>query len=131
MRDLQEKPVISGSETPRKTQVLAMDEKLAGWLSYAPFVGLICSIIWVATEPRDSKFVRFNAIQSLALGVVSFVAWTALGILGAIGLAAITSVVSSLLSLVVFAAWVVCMFNAGKGRMFKLPLIGDIAESMA
>lgn len=131
MRDLQEKPAINGSETQRKTQVMSMDESLAGWLCYTPFVGIVCSIIWLATEPSDSKFVRFHAIQAVALCVVSFAGSIGLSILGAFGLRLLTAPVSMLFSLVMFGAWILCLFNAGKHRMFKLPFIGDFAEEKA
>jgi uncharacterized membrane protein len=131
MRDLKDKPTVTGQETERKTQILGQPESLAGWICYAPFVGLICSILWVCTEPSDSKFVRFHALQSIGLSVVSIVAWTGLNIVASIGLAPIAALVSGIFNLVVFGAWVYCMFQAGKHRMFKLPVIGDFAEKNA
>jgi uncharacterized membrane protein len=131
MRDLKDRPTVNSGETERKTKVLGQPEALAGWCCYAPFVGLICSILWICTEPSDSKFVRFHALQSLGLAVVSIVVWTGLNILASIGLGVITSLISSVFSLVMFGAWVYCMFQAGKHRVFKLPVIGDFAEKNA
>jgi uncharacterized membrane protein len=126
MRNLREKAV---STAPVKTQILNLDPNLAGLLSYAPLVGLVASLIWVCTEPKSNKFVRFHAIQSLALTVVGFAVSVALGILGAVGLAAITGIVSTIISLGLLAACVICMVQAWNNQMFKLPLVGDFAAN--
>jgi uncharacterized membrane protein len=83
----------------------------------------------VCTEPKSNKFVRFHAIQSLALTVVGFAVSVALGILGAVGLAAITGIVSTIISLGLLAACVICMVQAWNNQMFKLPLVGDFAAN--
>jgi uncharacterized membrane protein len=129
MRNLREK-ANNNVTGPTKTQVLNLDQNLAALLSYAPLVGLVCSIIWVCTEPASNKFVRFHAIQSIALTVVGFAVSLALGILGAVGLGAVTGLLSMGVSLGLLAACVVCMIQAWNNQTFKLPVVGDIAASM-
>lgn len=132
MRELRDKSVNSVSKMPTKTEILGLNLNLAGVLCYAPFfVGLVCSIIWVAKEPRSNKFVRFHAIQSLCLTIVGLVPCVVLSILSMIGLGAITSVLSTVVSLALLAACVICMIKAWKNEMFKLPVIGDFASDKA
>ena len=53
-----------------------------------------------------------------------FLYYIALGFVPGVGWA-----VGSLLSLVTFVLWIVCMWKAFQGEMFKLPVVGDFAEA--
>lgn len=48
---------------PGKTKVLNMDQNVGALLCYLPIccINLIFAIIWLATEPRENKFLRFHA----------------------------------------------------------------------
>ncbi len=93
--------------------------------------GLICylgtwvtGIIFLVIE-KKSQIVRFHAAQSLVVfGILS--------ILGFI-LRFIPHVwfLSSIFGLIGFVLWVVLMYKTYKGETFKLPIIGDIAHSVA
>src|SRR5260370_41063672 len=52
-----------------KTQVLGLDYKIAGMLCYLPpclcCIDVIFSILWIATEPKENRFVRFHALKAL------------------------------------------------------------------
>src|SRR5215203_2007422 len=58
-----------------KTQVLGLDFNVAAGLGYIPIcaLNLIAPILWLVTEPKTSKFVRFHAMQSLFLLAFTFV----------------------------------------------------------
>lgn len=126
-----------------KTKVLNLDYNVAGMLSYLPIccINLIFSIIWLASEPKENRLLRFHALQSLLLIGVIFVVSVIFWILTIA--VAVTPVPGSsagfgLLSLVrlVFglAYLVVSIFGcikAYQGEMWKLPIIGDIAEKNA
>jgi uncharacterized membrane protein len=128
MRDLQNRPTTAPTNAPVKTQVFGLDQNIAGLLCYVPFfVGLVCSIIWVVSEPRTNKFVRFHAVQSLALTAAGFVACLALSLLGVIGLGAVGSILSTVVSLALLGACILCMLKAYKNEIFKLPVVGDFA----
>lgn len=93
-----------------------LEANIAGLLCYV--LGWITGVIFLLLE-KNSKFVKFHAVQSIivfgALTILSmlffwvtFIGW----IFSALG----------------FILWVVLMFKAYQGEMYKLPLVGDIAE---
>ncbi len=57
-----------------KTVTGAMDYKLAAALCYLPvmMVHLLAAGAWLLTEPKESRFVRFHAVQSLILFAILF-----------------------------------------------------------
>jgi len=106
-----------------------IQENVAGLLAYA--FAWITGIIFLVIDKRP--FVRFHAAQSIvlfgALSVLSFVlafVFTGMGFIGGMVFMLIRCI--QLLSLVL---WVLCMVKAYQGERFKLPLVGDIAESIA
>jgi uncharacterized membrane protein len=103
-----------------------MDENVAGLLCYV--AGWITGIIFLVLE-KDSKFVKFHALQSIvvfgALSVVSII----LGTLGQIPFIGwLFVVLSSLIGLLGFILWIILMVKAYQHQLFKLPIAGDIAE---
>ena len=98
-----------------------LDENVAGALSYA--LGWITGIGFLLTEPAN-KFVRFHALQSvLVFGGLSLAWFIAMSIpfLGWL----IAFVVIPPLSAVL---WLLLMFKAYQGALFKVPFAGDVAE---
>lgn len=104
----------------------------------------VTSIIVIVTE-KENRLVRFHAFQSLFLGLSLFsltlVLSVVIGILTLVGgaispyLGLIISVISLLLWIVIALAilgiWALCLLNAYKGKMYKLPVIGKLAEKQA
>ena len=100
-----------------------MSENLAALLSYV--LGFITGIIFFVIE-KESKFVKFHAMQSIlvsaalmvlsfVLGFIPFIGWIALILLGPVS----------------FVLWILLMVKAYKYVWFKLPVVGDIAEKQA
>src|SRR4030095_3091525 len=64
-----------------KTKVMNLDYNVAGMLCYLPLcrIHLIFSIVWLASEPKENRLLRFHALQSLllfaAFFVVSIIFW--------------------------------------------------------
>ncbi|HII60037.1 TPA: DUF4870 domain-containing protein [Methanocaldococcus jannaschii] len=98
---------------------LGLDENIEGALCY--LFGVITGILFYILE-KESKFVKFHAVQSIIL-------FGGLWVLSII-LAFIPYgwMLSGLVNLAAFILWIVCMYKAYKGEKFKLPVIGDIAE---
>ncbi|HXF39239.1 MAG TPA: DUF4870 domain-containing protein [Blastocatellia bacterium] len=124
-----------------KTKVLNLDYNVAALLSYLPIccINLIASIIWLASEPKENRFLRFHALQSLLLIGLSIVVWIIFMFLGVGMMFSPSSTVgaagSGLLTLIQLVVWLIliilhilCMVKAYQGQLWKLPLIGDIAE---
>ena len=112
-----------------------MADNVAGMLAY---ITIIPAIIFLVMEPYNkNRFVRFHAWQNIFLHVAAFVCWIALFILSAVlaFIPILGHLVGFLLWLVllvgVVVAWVILLIKANQGQMYKLPVIGDLAEKQA
>lgn len=95
------------------------NENLMGAASY--LLGFVTGIIFLLVE-KQSKFVRFHAMQSTILYGGIFIINIALGFIPILGW-----LVGLLLSFVAFILWIVCMWKAFQGEMYKVPYVGDLA----
>jgi uncharacterized membrane protein len=107
------------SESKGKTST-GMEQNLAGLLCYV--LGWITGIIFLLLE-KDNRFVRFHAIQSIVVFGAFMVIEIILGFIPVIGW-----ILTSLLGILAFILWIVLMVQAYGGKMYKLPIAGDIAE---
>jgi uncharacterized membrane protein len=97
-----------------------MDQNVAGLLCYV--AGWITGLIFFLIE-KENRFVRFHAMQS----IITFGGLTVLSIaLGMIPF--INLVLLPILAILQLILWIVLMVKAYQGQLFKLPMIGDIAE---
>jgi uncharacterized membrane protein len=100
-----------------------LQENLAGALCY--LFGWVTGLIFFLVEPKN-KFVRFHAVQSIALTVVLMVVYFILFLIPIIGWA-----ISAILGIAFFILWILLMLKAYQGQLFKLPLVGNFAEQQA
>ena len=85
---------------------------LFGWLS-----GLVIFLL-----EKDSRFVRFHALQSLIFfGAMSLI----LGILGRIPV--IGWVFAVVGGIATFGFWIIGMIKAYQGELYRFPIVGDFA----
>jgi uncharacterized membrane protein len=110
---------------------IGMDPNISAGLGYLiPLVGLIFFFI-----EKQNRFVRFHTLQSVLLAVSGFVLFFVLLFVG-IALALVSSNLGGLIlglgyiliPIGLFIGWLIAMINAFQGKIFKLPLIGDLAE---
>lgn len=107
-----------GDVGPMERTSSGMKARTAGVLSY--LLGWITGIIFILIE-RENRFVRFHAMQSILLfGGLTILQW----IFSTIHLGPIAGG----LGIVQFVCWIFLMIQAGKGKYYKLPVIGDYAE---
>ncbi len=119
---------------------MGLDANLAAALGYIiGILGLINFII-----EKDNKFVKFHGIQSIlysvGIGAVFTVLWIVLVIFGLIlsTISEVLGVLMWLINAVLFLAFFLAMFGgliyaaykAYQGQMFKLPIVGNIAEKI-
>ena len=97
-----------------------LEANLAGALTYV--LGPITGILFLVLE-KESKFVRFHAMQSTITFVALFVISLVLGMIPILGWLLLLP-----FQLLVLVLWIFLMFKAFKGEKFKLPTIGDMAE---
>lgn len=72
---------------------------------------------------KESKFVRFHAMQSIYVFGVLTIAGIVLSWISFIGF-----VLGWLISALGFVLWIVLMVKAYQGTMYKLPWAGNLAE---
>jgi uncharacterized membrane protein len=140
-----------GPPPENKTKTFGLNYNVAALLCYLPIccINLITSIIWLVTEPKENKFLRFHALQSLFLtgvGIVVWVLFVILAIVFGVGAAATSSAgadvaASGLMAILQIIQWIIwagllvvhiiCMVKANQMQMWKLPVIGNLAEKNA
>jgi len=105
-------------------------DNVAGALAY---VTIIPAIVFLVVEPFNKKrFIRFHAFQCLFFAVAWTVLWIGLSIIAHLPfLGWATVLIWPLISLVGFVIWLILVLKAYQGQMFKLPVIGDMAEQQA
>jgi uncharacterized membrane protein len=122
-----------GGGGPRdKTSLGGLEANLASALGYP--IGIVAILIVVME--KQNRFARFHALQALLLYAAWIVICIVLGILIAIlsmisDFLGILGIFFPLIGLVWFAALLFCAYKAYQGEVFKLPVIGDIAEKFA
>lgn len=119
-----------------------LDENIAALLSY--IFGWVSGLIFFLLE-KDSRLVRFHAMQSILLNVLAivlvFVVWIATVVMVIVG-AAVGDILGTLFTLLATLIWVVfgigmliavilCLVKAFQGQYFKLPIIGNFAEKFS
>lgn len=127
-------PACSRASAPGATAVPAtgsgLTDNLAGLLAY---VTIIPAIIFLVVEPYNkNRFIRFHSFQCIFFCVAMIALSIALSILTFIPLIGLILLpVHLLIGLGGFALWIILMLKAYQGQMFKLPIIGDMAEKQA
>lgn len=112
-----------------------MADNVAGMLAY---ITIIPAIIFLVMEPYNkSRFVRFHAWQNIFFHVALVVLWIALMILSAVltFIPILGHLLVFLMGMVVWigavVVWIILLIKANAGQMYKLPVIGDLAEKQA
>lgn len=109
---------------------LGMDENIEGALCY--LLGFVTGIVFLLLE-KDNKFVKFHAVQSIAISLLLFVIGMIISAFVMISFSTmwLFGGLYSLLSLIELVLWLVLMIKAYQGEKFKLPVVGEIAEKQS
>jgi uncharacterized membrane protein len=126
-----------GAPQPPAAAAPGLTDNLAALLCYV--VPVICGIVFLALQPYNTKkFIRFHAFQSIFFGIFCFAVHLVFRIIvgGLIsswswGLLSLISTVGLLIWLAFLVIWVFLLIKAYQGEMFKLPVIGNLAEKQA
>jgi uncharacterized membrane protein len=130
----------TGLQTTRSST--GLDENIAAPLAYV--FTLVSGLVFFLIE-KDSRLVRFHAMQSILLSAAAFVLaivlvviWAIVTIVLAMISEALGALVGFLLGLVMFAfgigvgiAFILCAVKAYQKQFFKLPVIGNMAEKFS
>ena len=139
-----EPPVQVTSQPPAQAgkSSTGLDENIAALLSYV--FGWVSGLVFFLIE-KDSRLVRFHAMQSLLfnvlIGVVITVLWILFAVLFLI-VSQVSDVLSGLFGIVatlvwvvisigILIAWIMCLIKAYNRQYYKLPIIGNFAEKFS
>ena len=118
-----------------------LDENIAALLAY--IFGWVSGLIFFLME-KDSKLVRFHAMQSIlfnalilvlcvVLWIVTFIFVLVMAalpdIMGSL-MGLLTSLIWLVFSVALLIGWILCVVRAYQGQFFKLPVIGNMAEKI-
>jgi len=115
---------------------LGLDANVAALLANIPIcaISLIFSIIILVTD-KTNKLPRFYAFQSLLLTGVLVALYIVIVVLGFGAAMANSSLLGGLVFLLYIAcilgglaAFIICAIKGFQGQIFKLPVIGDMAD---
>ena len=120
----------SGTVPSGSASAGGLSDNVAGMLAY---VTIIPAIIFLVTPPYNkSRFVRFHSFQSIFFLVAWIIIWIGFMVLDVVpGLIFIMFPIHMLVWLGAFILWIILLLKANQGQMFKLPIIGDLAEKQA
>jgi uncharacterized membrane protein len=107
-----------------------LSDNVAGMLAY---VTIVPAIIFLVLEPfNKNRFIRFHAWQSVFFNVAWWILWVALRVIAHMPfLGFLTLLVWPLVGLGGLIVWIILLMKANQGQMYKLPVIGDLAEKQA
>jgi uncharacterized membrane protein len=119
-----------GAAAGAPSAAAGLADNVAGMLAYVTFIP---AIIFLVTPPyNQSRFVRFHSYQSIFFSVAVFSIQVALSILTVVPfLIFITGPLHLLVALGALIVWIILLLKANQGQMYKLPVIGDLAEKQA
>lgn len=108
-----------------------LSQNIAGLLCYL----LIPAIIFLAVEPYNkNRFIRFHAFQSILLTgawIILRIAFAVLTLIMPGFIDLLLGLLSLALGLGFFVLWIFMLVKAYNHEMFKLPVIGELAEEQA
>jgi len=105
-----------------KKTSLGLDENVESIIAYAGI--WVTGLIFLFIE-KENNHVRFHAMQSLITFFSLFIASSLILVIPVIGI-----MISSLITFVGTILWLLLMYKAYSGEVFKLPFIGDVAEEL-
>ncbi len=119
----------NGPVAPSKTGS-GLADNVAGMLAYVTFIP---AIIFLVTPPyNQSRFIRFHSFQSIFLFVAVVAIQIVLSFLTIVPLLIfLTAPLHMLVALGALIVWIIVLLKANQGQMYKLPVIGDLAEKQA
>jgi uncharacterized membrane protein len=125
--------VATPTAAPAASPTEGLQENVAGLLCYLPAVGWIVSLILFLIDKR--QFVKFHAVQSLALHVALIVIYFGLGIF--MGMLHFMHIfffglfLYPVLWLATFIVLIFLMVKAYSHEEYKLPVLGDFSAGIA
>ena len=125
-----DKPMFNVDEDATKKSSIGLDPKVASLLAYL-FSWLGGLIIWLME--KENKFVKWNALQALILGVIEMIAlilfvWI-LGIpLSFFGVGIVFIAIGWIIIIAGYVFAIVCIVMGFQGKTYRIPGISKLAD---
>lgn len=113
---------------PKSTAQLGLKPNFAAMLCYLPYLGIVGSILIQQNEPKENRFLRYHARQSLVAHVLFWAVTIAFAIAAAAAprvAGIVIGIGSSLFHLGSVVGLVWMMVRVYKGKADKIPVIGE------
>ncbi|MBV9085870.1 MAG: hypothetical protein JO187_03185 [Acidobacteria bacterium] len=123
-------PAAAVAQPATTSATSGLADNIAGMLAY---VTIIPAIIFLVVEPYNrNRFIRFHSFQCIFLCIALIVIRIALGFMTIIpGMFWVIWPVEMVIGFGAFILWLLLLLKAYQGQMWKLPVVGDIAEQQA
>ena len=120
------------NSAPATDYLQGISSRTASLLCYIPIVGWVVAIVVLASARfRNDTSARFNAFQGLYL----FVAWLIVDWVlspmlhfGSFGGPPLHRIFPGLMQVAILCAWIFMIIKTAHGEVYKLPILGDLAE---
>lgn len=109
----------------RSVASIGLPEKWAVMLPYAPYIGVVVSLLELFLVPRKEVRVRFHAAQGLALHIAILAVQSLFGVVGAI---TGNTVGGTLFKLAAFVFLIISMIRVWKGEPHHIPPLTEPAQ---
>jgi uncharacterized membrane protein len=112
---------------------LGVDTKIAATLCYIPFFALdfVASVVWLISEPKDNRYLRFHAAQSIVFGsaflVLNLVLWVG-DMIPVIG--GLFGLMHMLVVATFFLGSFFLMYCGYQKRAVRIPMLADYADRL-
>lgn len=122
---------IANSAADSSAEPLPIPENIAGVVAY---ITIFPAMVFLLLEPfKRNRFVRFHSLQHLLLWAAGVGIGIAAGLAGAVlqlipFMRVLLFPFAGLISLAWFFLWLLLVVKAYNHEMFKLPILGDLAE---
>lgn len=116
---------VTSPPTSRPVLGLGLPEKWSLLLVYAPYVGIVASLVELFLVSRREVRVRFHAAQALALHIAILILSTIFNVLGAVGAGNLGEILFGIASTVFL---VISMVRVWRGEPHRIAPLGEPAQ---
>ncbi|HSK62947.1 MAG TPA: DUF4870 domain-containing protein [Pyrinomonadaceae bacterium] len=116
---------VTNPPTSRPVIGLGLPEKWAVLLAYAPYVGLVASLVELFLVSRREVRVRFHAAQALALHIAILILGTVFGVIGAVSGSGLGELIFKIATMVFL---ILSMVRVWRGEPHRIAPLAEPAQ---
>lgn len=116
---------LNNPATGRTVSGLGVGERWATMMAYAPYIGIVVSLVELFLAPRREVRVRFHAAQALALHIAIIIGETIFGVIGSL---TNSGVGGGLFKTAAFIFLLISMIRAWRGESHRIAPLAEPAQ---